>query len=60
MILRHADNSRGDNRRSDSRRCKFNGFINDMKISPDGQRIAITFSGKEILALNLLVFGMSE
>ncbi|KAL4001905.1 hypothetical protein ACH3XW_1285 [Acanthocheilonema viteae] len=42
IILEHIDNGR-DKSSNDNRACKVNGFIRDMKISPDGQRIAVTF-----------------
>ncbi|EJW76197.1 hypothetical protein WUBG_12893, partial [Wuchereria bancrofti] len=43
MILEHLDNGSGGNSSSRST-YKVGGYIRDMKISPDGQRIAVTFS----------------
>uniref|UniRef100_A0A915Q4P6 Aladin n=1 Tax=Setaria digitata TaxID=48799 RepID=A0A915Q4P6_9BILA len=39
-VLGHLDNKNGSN----DLLCKTDGYIRDMKISPDGQRIAVTFS----------------
>lgn len=51
MILEN--NGNGDSTSSKST-YKVGGYIRDMKISPDGQRIAVTFSGKTMLSLKFL------
>ncbi|VDK88084.1 unnamed protein product [Litomosoides sigmodontis] len=52
IVLKHADSGSGNSSNSDSKACKVNEFIRDMKISPDGQRIAVVFSGiSKIVAL---------
>lgn len=55
MILEHLDNNGGGSS-GNSSTSKIDGYIRDMKISPDGQRIAVTFSGKAILVLKLFSF----
>ncbi|CAG9530461.1 unnamed protein product, partial [Cercopithifilaria johnstoni] len=55
MILKHVHNGRGDSSSSDSRTCKANGFIRDMRISPDGQRIAVTFIGNPTIVALFVV-----
>uniref|UniRef100_A0A0R3RMS9 ANAPC4_WD40 domain-containing protein n=1 Tax=Elaeophora elaphi TaxID=1147741 RepID=A0A0R3RMS9_9BILA len=62
MILEHVNNDRdGDrNGNSDSSADKINGFVRDMKISPDGQRIAVTFNGKVILTLEPISYWNSK
>ncbi|EJD74576.1 hypothetical protein, variant [Loa loa] len=48
MILEHPDNGRDASNSNNSSICKIDGYIRDMKISPDGQRIAVTFSGSVV------------
>ncbi|MCP9258931.1 hypothetical protein DINM_001922 [Dirofilaria immitis] len=50
MVLeQHLGSNRGN---SSSSTCNINGYIRDMKISPDGQRVAVTFNANPaIIAL---------